>query len=211
MAAPNCAGERVGLRAPVWWSSPPGATSHATTATAQQPATRLPSAPGETELSSPLSLSFSLSPPPLRRGLSLSLAHSSSLPLSLNSSLSALSLLLSPNFSLEFCVLPLFFYFSYLWQLSETTHTRTHRDRPPGVSPLCDKWGYVRAVAVLRLHWWTDRQLFFFFFFLKKRKERKERKKGASWYIKRMSQTRSIDSYFLFFTLRHPFRDHNCC
>lgn len=207
MAAPNCAGERVGLRAPVWWSSPPGATSHATTATAQQPATRLPSAPGETELSSPLSLSFSLSPPPLRRGLSLSLAHSSSLPLSLNSSFRSVS----PSFSqLLSWILraPTFFLFLLpLTTLWNYTHAHTETGRRECL--LCviseDMWERWLCCGC------TDGPTDSFFFFLKKRKERKERKKCASWYIKRMSQTRSIDSYFLFFTLRHPFRDHNCC
>lgn len=196
MAAPNCAGERVGLRAPVWWSSPPGATSHATTATAQQPATRLPSAPGETELSSPLSLSFSLSPPPLRRGLSLSLAHSSSLPLSLNSSLSALSLLLSPNFSLEFCVLPLFS-ISLTSYNSLKLHTHAHTETGRRECLLCviseDMWE--RWLCCGCTDGPTDSFFFLFFFKEKKRKKRKKERR----FMVHQAHVTNPKHWFLFF------------
>lgn len=172
MAAPNCAGERVGLRAPVWWSSPPGATSHATTATAQQPATRLPSAPGETELSSPLSLSFSLSPPPLRRGLSLSLAHSSSPPLSLNSSLLfplCLSFFLPTSLLNSAC--SHFFSISLTSDNSLKLHTHAHTETGRRECLLCviseDMWE--RWLCCGCTDGPTDS--FFFFFFLKKGKK----------------------------------------
>lgn len=195
MAAPNCAGERVGLRAPVWWSSPPGATSHATTATAQQPATRLPSAPGETELSSPLSLSFSLSPPPLRRGLSLSLAHSSSLPLSLNSSFRSVS----PSFSqLLSWILraPTFFLFLLpLTTLWNYTHAHTETGRRECLLCVISEDMWERWLCCGCTDGPTDSFFFLFFF---KEKKRKKRKKEMRFMVHQAHVT-NPKHWFLFF------------